>query len=276
MPQRRIWLCADDYGMAPGVNAAIRELIAKGRINATSVMVVAPSLDRMAADALTQAAAANNACIGLHLTLTAPFRPLAQGFRPLHAGTFLNLQQTLRAALQRRFDAGGLQAEVAAQLAAFKSMFGRGPDFIDGHQHVHLFPQVRDAVLVLAVTEAPGAWLRQCGSVQPLAARLGDPKGLLVDFLSRAFRHRASALGIATNAAFAGTYAFRPEVDFAALFPRFLRALPDGGLVMCHPGHVDAELIRLDPVTHLREREYAYLDSTDAAQVLANAGFALA
>ena len=28
---------------------------------------------------------------------------------------------------------------------------------------------------------------------------------------------------------------------------------------MCHPGFVDAELERLDPLTTLREREYAYL-----------------
>ena len=40
---RRIWLCADDYGISPGVNEGIRELILRSRINATSVMVVAPS-----------------------------------------------------------------------------------------------------------------------------------------------------------------------------------------------------------------------------------------
>ena len=28
---------------------------------------------------------------------------------------------------------------------------------------------------------------------------------------------------------------------------------------MCHPGHVDDELKRLDPLTTVREREYAYL-----------------
>ena len=42
---RRIWLCADDYGMAPGVNTAIRELIQQRRLNATSVMTAAPHLD---------------------------------------------------------------------------------------------------------------------------------------------------------------------------------------------------------------------------------------
>jgi hypothetical protein len=276
MADRRIWLCADDYGIAPGVNAAIVDLIARGRINATSVMVVAPSLDRGAADVLAEAARAAKACIGLHLTLTAPFRALTGPVRLLQNPTFLDLPATLHATLRRRFDAVELRAEIAAQVMAFGKMFGRAPDFIDGHQHVQLFPQIRDAVLAVAKADAPGAWLRQCVSVQSLQTRLGDPKGLLIDFLSRTFRRRASALGIATNAAFAGTYAYRPDADFAALFPRFLRALPDGGLVMCHPGRVDAELERLDPLTHLRAREYAYLGSAEFPQVLANAGIALA
>jgi hypothetical protein len=258
------------------VNTAIRDLIAQRRVNATSVMVVAPSLDRNAADSLAETARAAKACLGLHLTLTAPFRALTGPVRLLQNPTFLDLPATLRATLRRRFDAAELRAEVAAQLMAFGKVFGRAPDFIDGHQHVHLFPQIREAVLAVAKADAPGAWLRQCGSVQPLQTRLGDPKGLLIDFLSRAFRRRASALGIATNTAFAGTYAYRPDADFAALFPRFLRALPDGGLVMCHPGAVDAELERLDPLTHLRAREYAYLGSAEVLQVLANAGIALA
>ena len=43
---RRIWLCADDYGISPGVNRAIRDLIERGRLNATSVMVVTPAIGR--------------------------------------------------------------------------------------------------------------------------------------------------------------------------------------------------------------------------------------
>ncbi len=45
-PPRRIWLCADDYGLSPGVNRAIRDLIERGRLNATSVMVVGPAAGR--------------------------------------------------------------------------------------------------------------------------------------------------------------------------------------------------------------------------------------
>jgi hypothetical protein len=43
---RRIWLCADDYGISPSVNIAIRDLVVRGRLNATSVLVVAPSFNR--------------------------------------------------------------------------------------------------------------------------------------------------------------------------------------------------------------------------------------
>ena len=45
---KKIVVCADDYNIAPGVSKAIRELIAKGRLNATSVMTLFPSLDEEA------------------------------------------------------------------------------------------------------------------------------------------------------------------------------------------------------------------------------------
>src|SRR3981189_2920880 len=87
---RRIWLCADDYGLSPGVNRAIRDLIARGRLNATSVMVVGPSIGRDEVNALQTATANSGRCaIGLHATLTAPFRPLTMHFQPIDGGMFL-------------------------------------------------------------------------------------------------------------------------------------------------------------------------------------------
>src|SRR6185437_8688557 len=84
---------------------------------------------------------------------------------------------------------------------------------------------------------------------------------LVLDVLSLRFRTRAKRLGIRTNPAFAGAYAFTPKADFPAIFPRFLTGLPDGGLIMCHPGFVDPALKSLDSLTDLREREFAYFDS---------------
>ncbi len=35
-------LCADDYGLAPGVSAGIRELLDAGRLSATGAMTLSP------------------------------------------------------------------------------------------------------------------------------------------------------------------------------------------------------------------------------------------
>jgi predicted glycoside hydrolase/deacetylase ChbG (UPF0249 family) len=267
---RHIRLCADDYGIAPGVNDAIRELIARGRINATSVMTVAPHCDAAQARALLETAANNPAAqIGLHVTLTAPFHPLSEGFTPLRDGKFLPLAEMLRLAMTRRLHALSLANEIGRQIARFHALFGRGPDFLDGHQHVQLFPQIRDTFLDMAAAQTPNAWVRQCGRTFALTARLRDRKGLLLDVLSVRFRRKARRRGLRTNPAFAGTYDFRPGADFALLFPVFLDGLPDGGLVMCHPGHVDAELERLDPLTTLRQREYDYFQSQPFTDLLA-------
>jgi len=275
--QRRIWLCADDYGVSPAVNAAIRDLVLGGRINASSVMVVAPSLTRSEARSLAMLnAGGRRVAIGLHLTLTAPYQPLTRNFAPRQDDAFPPRNDLVRAALLRRLDEGEIDAEVKAQVAAFAAAFGQAPDFIDGHLHVHLLPQVRDAVLAAATEAGPQVWVRQCGSTAGLLQQLSDPKGILLDWLSRGFRRRAGAAGVPTNSAFAGTYTYGADADFAALFPQFLVAMPDAGLIMCHPGRVDAELERLEPLTALREREYDYLAGEAFPRVLAEHGVALA
>jgi predicted glycoside hydrolase/deacetylase ChbG (UPF0249 family) len=257
---RRIWLCADDYGISPGVNRGIRDLIGRGRLNATSVMVIGPSIGREEVSALQDVASGSPRCaIGLHVTLTAPFRPLTMHFRPLDGGMFWPFPKLLRAGLLRRLDPEIIQAELTVQLAAFSDLFGRAPDFVDGHQHTQMFPQVRDAFLAAVKQAAPGAWVRQGGRMQPLAQRLGAPKALVLDALSAQFRRRAARAGIAFNPGFAGAYDFSKAPDFGALMAQFLVSLPEHGLVMCHPGFVDDILVSLDPLTTQREREYAYL-----------------
>jgi predicted glycoside hydrolase/deacetylase ChbG (UPF0249 family) len=267
---RRIWLCADDYGLAEGVNRAIRDLISRGRLNATSVMVVGPAIGRNEVAELQAAAAASPRCaIGLHATLTAPFRPLSMHFRPVDGGLFLPFQTMLRSGLLRRLDPDMIEDELLVQLVAFKDLFGRAPDFVDGHQHAQLFPQVRDAFLAAVKEAAPGAWVRQGGRLQPLAKRLGAPKALVLDVLSAQFRKRAAAAGIRFNPAFAGAYDFTTSPDFGVLMRQFLEGLPEGGLVMCHPGFVDETLEGLDPLTTQREAEHAYLAGAQFPPLLA-------
>jgi predicted glycoside hydrolase/deacetylase ChbG (UPF0249 family) len=270
-PQRRIVLCADDYGISPAVSGAIRDLISKKRINATSVMVTAPTFSHAEAEALREAAG-NRAAIGLHLTLTAPFRPNSHGFAPLRHGAFLPLASMARRGLSRSLTPALLDTEIAGQFAAFRSAFGSPPDYVDGHQHIHVFPQISEALLRITKHAAPHAWLRQCGRAAHTSL---EPKGLVLDALSRRFRRLASEHGLRTNPAFAGTYAFTTRANYAKLFPGFLDGMPDGGVIMCHPGVVDAELARLDSLTDLREREYAFFLGDGFPKLLAERGVAL-
>ncbi len=273
---RRIWLCADDYGAAPGVSAAIRELISRRRINATSIMVAAPHFSNEDAAALAKLnSGEKRAALGLHVTLTGPLQPLSTNFAPLRQGRFLPLNTVLRSAMARRLQPEPLANEIAAQLRKFNDAFGRPPDFLDGHQHIQLFPQVRDAFLKIVAERAPTAWVRQCGR-PGRGRRLRDHKALVLDILSVGFRRKARKLGIAVNPAFAGSYAFKSRANYARLFPRFLSGLPDGGLIMCHPGVVDAELKGLDSLTTLREQEFAFFNSDAFLQVLAEHNVALA
>jgi chitin disaccharide deacetylase len=273
---RNIWLCADDYGISPAVSAGIRELILRGRLNATSVMMAAAHLSADEADALEQLnSGQKRTAIGLHVTLTGPFQPMSQGFRPLRDGRFLPHQTKMRGAILRQLEPELLAIEIATQLRAFIDVFGHLPDFVDGHQHVHLVPQVRGALLKVVAEIAPSAWVRQCGRARG-ARRLRDTKALTLDLLSLGMKSAASGRGIATNPAFAGAYDFNSKTPFAKIFARFLEGLPEGGLVMCHPGHVDAELEALDSLTQQREREFAYFSSDEFSRVLAAHGLALA
>jgi hypothetical protein len=267
---RRIWLCADDYGISPGVNRAIRDLIGRGRLNATSVMVVGPAIGRDEVNSLQAAAVNHSGCaIGLHATLTAPFRPLTMHFIPVEGGLFLPFPKLLRAGLLRRLDPEIIRAELMVQFTAFRELFGRAPDFVDGHQHAQLFPQARDAFLTAVKEAAPDAWVRQCGRPQPLRQRFGTPKAMVLDLLSAQFRKRASRAGISFNPGFAGAYDFSRQSDFGALMGEFLEGLPEGGVIMCHPGFVDDTLVSLDPLTGQREREYGFLAGEDFPLLLA-------
>jgi predicted glycoside hydrolase/deacetylase ChbG (UPF0249 family) len=87
--------------------------------------------------------------------------------------------------------------------------------------------------------------------------------------LSAQFRTRALRAGLAFNPAFAGAYDFSRQPDFGSLMRQFLDRLPDGGLIMCHPGFVDETLVSLDRLTVQRENEHAFLGGEDFPRLLA-------
>ncbi|MFG1480261.1 ChbG/HpnK family deacetylase [Xanthobacter sp. V4C-4] len=267
---KHVTLCADDYAIAPGVSAAIRRLIADQRLNATSVMAVFSGLGQEAR-ALDAVAAGRQVSIGLHLTLTGGTAPLT----PWNDGANMPpLRQLVLRACTGRLDTAAVAAEIDAQFLAFARAFGRPPDHVDGHQHVHVLPGIRAAVLKATRRHAPNAWLRD---VCPAPAALVglDLKGRLIGAFGHGFARDAARLGLATNTGFAGAYDFGADHDFAPLLAHFLKGVPDGAVVMVHPGHVDDPLTARDPLTHQREVEFEVLHGPALPDILEAAGVRL-
>jgi len=267
-----IRICADDYGLAPGVSDAIRALISARRINATSVMTVFADL---AAEAglLLPITADRSTSVGLHLTLTGGFRPLRAA--PFGDDMLPELSRLIRRSFQGRLDPAAVAAEVEAQFAAFEAAFGRPPDHVDGHQHVHVLPGIRAIVLEATRRHAPRAWVRDCTMAR--RARLGfDAKGRLIGAFSLGMARDAARAGLDVNSGFAGAYDFASGVDFASLLARSVAALPAGGVLMVHPGRVDNVLLVRDPLTDQREVELAVLQGPALPTLLTQAGASLA
>lgn len=255
----RIVVCADDYGFTPGVSRGIRELIAARRISATSVM---SGSEFWPFEAAALKAIANDADIGLHVTLTDQ-KPL--GDMPLFApeGRFPPLPAVFRAGLLRRLPLLEIEAEIERQVEAFVAHYGAPPAHIDGHHHMHQLPGVRDVVVRIAARVGNGrTWVRSCAERHTLIARRGIAplKTAIIGALGPGIARRARNAEVPINNGFSGAYDFAHETrPLDDLFARFLDGLGENGLVMCHPGYADATLAARDVMTKAREAELAFL-----------------
>lgn len=247
---RELCICADDFGLAPGVNTAVLDLAERGKISATSGMV-RRSAWPSGARALRSIASAR-LDVGLHLDLTRPVS--VDGPEP-------GLVRLLAQAYTRTLFAAGLMADIRDQLTRFEDAMGCRPAFIDGHRHVHQFPVVRELLLEEIGRRYPTSpsWLRSTapgGALQHegLKARvihaLGGP----------ALQRRARARGIPHSRGLLGVYDFGGDADaYRARLLGWLRTARTGDVLMCHP----SAALFADPHAEARMREYAVLGSID-------------
>ncbi len=272
----RLVVCADDYALTPGVSRAIRELIADGRISATSVMTVCPYWPD---EAPALAAVCGTADIGLHLTLTDQ-TPL--GAMPTLApdGRFPSIDRMIRASLLGQLPIGEIEAEIERQLVRFVEVWGRVPAHVDGHHHVHQLAGVRGALLRILGRQRFGKpYLRSCREPvrRILARRVAPAKAMLISALGLGLASTAKEWGLATNSGFSGVYDLAAAgASMEDLFSRFVHHLGPRPLTMCHPGYSDAALAGLDSMTAQRDVERAFLAGPAWIRVLEAAGVVVA
>ncbi len=236
---KNIIVCADDYGMSQEVDQAILDLIVNNRISATSCMTLMPTWFESASELKKQQ---GKVAFGLHFDL----------------GGLASLPQLMLGSLSRTLVKSQLASTLNLQLDNFEQQLNATPDYIDGHQHVHAFPVVRDvlATVINQRYQDKAPWIRN-----PSVALTGHDsalKAMVIKLLNVGFQSTISKKTHAKlNTDFAGLYSIDEKANFPDLIEGWMHHLKPSGLIMCHPATRGAS------VEHslARANEYDYLAS---------------
>lgn len=256
-----IVLCADDYGITPTVGAGIRELAASRRLSAVTCMSSTPI---WTTEAKLLQPLQDKIDVGFHFNLT-----LDLGYSSVK-----NLPVWIISGLSGRINQDLVEREFLQQLERFEFCWGKPPAFIDGHQHVHIFPGIRRPLLRLLARRYPEAerpWLRR---INPLLTGHDAPiKALMLKMLSIGLTRDSRQAGLLLSDNFAGLYSLTATADFPAMMSGWLRQSQPGTVVMCHPSISAAQTP--DGNGPARKREFQYLRSREFIRVCENEGVVL-
>jgi chitin disaccharide deacetylase len=259
---KNIILCADDFSLNGSISSGIIDLIKYKRLSAVSCLVNSSNWTSHAGWLMPFA---HHVDIGLHFNLTEGKSISAHTY--WHKGTLPPLKKLLIDGYIRRIPRDAVHHELQAQIDAFRQMMKRDPDFIDGHQHIHQFPLVRDVLLKVYEENFPSKYPYIRVSTNSLLKAVQSPiaRGKhCVIFMTGGYRLKKmlDKRNIFYNKSFYGAYSFSMRGNYKNYFSYFLSQVDEGGIIMCHPataGIYDQQ----DPIAEARIEEYMFLKSAD-------------
>jgi chitin disaccharide deacetylase len=262
-PPSTLAVCVDDFGLHSGVNAGVLALAAQRRISATSCLVNGQAW--AAGAAMLRSVDPRALDVGLHLDLTE---------QPFDARLRQPVSRWIAAAWLGGVDRRALRTEIETQMDRFERAMGRPPSHIDGHEHVHQFPVVRELLIESLSLRYPKQlpWLRSTKR----APGAGDgAKALLIETLGCAATARlARTHRIMQNRHMLGVYGFNgTAAQYQLRLSRWFAAACDGDLLMCHAASPTTET---DPLLRARLNECQVLASDDFGAMLHEAGLRVA
>jgi predicted glycoside hydrolase/deacetylase ChbG (UPF0249 family) len=271
MPNKTIILCADDYAQNKAINAGILTLAANKRLNAISCLV---NSKNWKTDSLELEQIKNTTYLGLHFNLTEG-SALSSLWQKNHGFEFWNLSKLILYSYLHKLDQSSIEAEVNAQLQAFLEAVGKWPDFIDGHQHVHQLPQIRNAIMNAFEEKKLQGFCRSTSN--DFFSFYNFPKAQIINILGGiSFKNALKKKKITTNSSFSGIYNFKNAKEYSYYFQKFLKIIKDGGLIMCHPATIANKINNsINPLSHSRALEFQYLASDNFLKDLVDANCVL-
>lgn len=255
----RLIINVDDLGLSTAVNEAVIQLAELGRIGASSYMV-GGTITNSEINQLKQL----NVDVGLHLDLTGIFPSTLRG----------SLKSIIVASYLRRFSPVQVTDIIKRQLDGFEDRFGHAPVFIDGHQHIHQFPVIRQCLIKELTNRYSNEISKGTLSARVTTPLINDIKSWIIYTLGGyAWRRSCENNHIKINDKFGGVYGFDADSQqLASLWDQWLKstprntACPSPTLIMCHPA-VPSNSWQ-DEIKAAREIEFDWLKSHDFEDLL--------
>ncbi|MPN45150.1 hypothetical protein SDC9_192717 [bioreactor metagenome] len=180
----------------------------------------------------------------------------------------------------------GLRQEIRNQLTAFEDAMGRAPAYVDGHQHVHQLPQVRDVLIeeLSRRDQGQNVWLRATRAAPHEAhADLATcAKSWVIAHLgAQGLAQLAHAHGMRQNRRLLGVYGFDGDAQaYRARLVRWLDSADEADLLMCHVAALPSNGWLLtpqdDPIGRARTEEYSVWSAADLGDLLEQSGCSFA
>jgi len=245
----RLCITADDFGLTPGVNAAVVDLFEAGALSHASALVCSDYVE----DGIKGLPERFHDRIGLHLCLDGEM-PISPANRiptlVTEAGRLKSRGRMVADILTGRVERQDLETETRAQVERLLSL-GIQPKYLDGHGHLHVLPVMASIV---------GSVVREYG-----ISRVRRP--VEMPSLALAAAPRVTRLPVSGLISMAAIWAFRGPLRGLAKTDRFIGLAHSGHLtaavldswirvlradgsgagtstleVMCHPGFEDEAL----------------------------------
>ncbi len=258
--------CADDYALNTPISQAIVHLIENDRLQATSCMTQSTDWPTHGTLLRKTHLTKPQIQIGLHFNLTHDF---ADGM------LYLPLGQLMQKAWLRTLSKSQVEQTLAYQWQRFIDVMGRAPDFVDGHQHIHQFPVIRELLINFLVAQNFTGWVRSLNHTV-ITPGFWFKSKMLQLLGARALSQISKNVQIHQNQKFAGIYDFSEALSYPTLAQAWLdhaasqnhddtlpmdvtHSIDHTLLIMCHPA-VDLS-DQNDSIAAARVREYRYLSS---------------
>ncbi len=214
--RHKLIITADDFGLSPRANRNIRYLLSIGKIDRIAIMAHGEISEKEIAEL-----AKSHVKLDIHLDI---LHELGNN-RKKRAGFAWRMFEFFLKILTRKITTRKIEADWENQIKIFRKLFGKNPDGINSHEHIHFFPPFFKVALNL----------RDKYSIPYI--RIGDsasmPHNNAVSYILHFLRKINLSICAKRGCVSSGSLA---SLEWIEDIDAFLDNLPEGTIeIVCHP-----------------------------------------